>query len=689
MTVNAAPRSAGPFTGDGTNTSFPFGFKTLASDDLIVVVGGSLGETVLVKDTDYTVALNPDQGVTPGGTVTYPISGPAMDSQHRLSVISGVPYEQATTLPNGGPFNPVTIEKALDNLAMQTQQVVEKVGRSMQIPVTSPEDAEAMAQAVYNVNAKLAHVVGVDQNKTNIDAVAGNATNINTVAGNTTNINKVAAIDAAVTTVAAIDAAVTTVATNIADVGTVAANIANVNAAGANTSNINAVATDISNVNAVATNIASVNTVATDSANVATVATNIASVNTVAPNVGDVATVAADIVAVVDVSTNKATILNAATTAQKWAENPEDTAVTPGHYSALHWAAKAEQSVTGIVHGPLSATDGNIALFDGATGKYIKDSGKTLSSFLAASAQPTMRNRVINGGCLVAQRGAVAAVNNALTYGGCDRIAVAPVTFTTCSGTIQQGYGGVGRRGFSQAFTGVTTSGSGDIRFVTRLEAKDVADLNSKQITIQANFYQDSGSALACGFSVSKAGALDDFSSPTVISTGATTSVPSGATTAITTTFTMGASDCSNGLQIIAIFNDVGAVTGKAFHIADLQMEEGEVATPFEQRPYAFELALCQRYYEITTAIGTLAWTDTAGGRVVFRVDKRVPPTVSATAAGLRWYRTGVFDITSTSALTISGTSTSGAAIFQTVTGASAGAVLSADQSVLIASAEL
>lgn len=32
--------------------------------------------------------------------------------------------------------------------------------------------------------------------------------------------------------------------------------------------------------------------------------------------------------------------------AQEWAENPEDDDVTPGHFSALHWAAKAEDSAT-------------------------------------------------------------------------------------------------------------------------------------------------------------------------------------------------------------------------------------------------------------------------------------------------------------------------------------------------------
>lgn len=35
------------------------------------------------------------------------------------------------------------------------------------------------------------------------------------------------------------------------------------------------------------------------------------------------------------------------------------------------------------------------------------------------------------------------------------------------------------------------------------------------------------------------------------------------------------------------------------FDIAQVQLEEGSVATPFEQRPYGLELSLCQRYYEV------------------------------------------------------------------------------------------
>ena len=39
--------------------------------------------------------------------------------------------------------------------------------------------------------------------------------------------------------------------------------------------------------------------------------------------------------------------------------------------------------------------------------------------------------------------------------------------------------------------------------------------------------------------------------------------------------------------------------------IAQVQLEEGSVATPFEVRPYGLELALCQRYYR-TLGVGSI-----------------------------------------------------------------------------------
>jgi hypothetical protein len=73
--------------------------------------------------------------------------------------------------------------------------------------------------------------------------------------------------------------------------------------------------------------------------------------------------------------------------------------------------------------------------------------------------------------------------------------------------------------------------------------------------------------------------------------------------------------------------NSLGQQSG-TFDIAQVQLEEGSVATPFEMRPLQVELALCQRYFEVQSVlIGTVI--NTYQG--TWAVTKRVVPTLTLT----------------------------------------------------------
>jgi hypothetical protein len=61
----------------------------------------------------------------------------------------------------------------------------------------------------------------------------------------------------------------------------------------------------------------------------------------------------------------------------------------------------------------------------------------------------------------------------------------------------------------------------------------------------------------------------------------------------VNVTFTATAA-CVNGIEIGFEF---GALTTGTVGLGEVQLEQGSVATPFEQRPIGTELALCQRYY--------------------------------------------------------------------------------------------
>ena len=69
------------------------------------------------------------------------------------------------------------------------------------------------------------------------------------------------------------------------------------------------------------------------------------------------------------------------------------------------------------------------------------------------------------------------------------------------------------------------------------------------------------------------------------------------------------------------------------FRLNAVQLEEGSVATPFENRPYGLEFSLCQRYYEVGRCIQQLGIGTTIGvaltGQVFFKTSKRIVPTVT------------------------------------------------------------
>jgi hypothetical protein len=80
---------------------------------------------------------------------------------------------------------------------------------------------------------------------------------------------------------------------------------------------------------------------------------------------------------------------------------------------------------------------------------------------------------------------------------------------------------------------------------------------------------------------------------------------------------------------------------------ANFQLEEGSVATPFEKRPYATELALCQRYLEIDTGAASCYFWGTPYNQsqaAYFKVTKRAAPTVTIYGVGGYPNNPGYFD---------------------------------------------
>lgn len=138
MPISSTTRKVGPLFGNGVSDTFAFDFKIFEASELRVVQHhGALGlGRDLVPGSDYNVALNPGQDESPGGTVVLTRPLPVGD---RLVLLSNVPYIQPVDLTNQGGFYPDLVNGGLDRSVIQTQQLLEKMGRAILVPVTAEE----------------------------------------------------------------------------------------------------------------------------------------------------------------------------------------------------------------------------------------------------------------------------------------------------------------------------------------------------------------------------------------------------------------------------------------------------------------------------------------------------------------------------------------------------------------------
>lgn len=269
-----------------------------------------------------------------------------------------------------------------------------------------------------------------------------------------------------------------------------------------------------------------------------------------------------------------------------------------------------------------------------------------------------LRNKIINGNMLVNQRGATAsAITGSTTY-YLDRWVA--LTNNTPSGTLTIGQQSVA---VSEATSSnaclrlAKTAGTyaGQLITAQAFESGTSWGLAGKTVTISFKARKGSSyTGAALPIVIVRTGTGSDQSAALMVS-GSWTGAAS-TTVSLTGTLTTSMSAFSGTATIPASATQVGVVvisnyatttTGSAndyLDITDVQLEVGPVATPFEQRPYGMELALCQRYFEvmpqsgtgsIQASIGTGQNTSTTGGSVpiTFKVTKRATPGVTSSGS--------------------------------------------------------
>ena len=181
MVIASEVSRSGPYTGNGSTTTFAYGFTIYDKDDIQVIktTVATGAEATLTVDVDYTVA-----GVgAASGSITHPVSGSAMASTHKLTILRNQDLLQGTALNNQGGYVAETHERAWDETVQMIQQVSEKVDRSLVLPASSASTGLSIPDPSSGKPIKWkSDLSGFENGSTDLDAIITDATAQATVA---------------------------------------------------------------------------------------------------------------------------------------------------------------------------------------------------------------------------------------------------------------------------------------------------------------------------------------------------------------------------------------------------------------------------------------------------------------------------------------------------------------------------
>jgi len=255
--------------------------------------------------------------------------------------------------------------------------------------------------------------------------------------------------------------------------------------------------------------------------------------------------------------------------------------------------------------------------------------GNFSSTGTLAMGSSFLRNRLINGSMLIAQRATSFAT---IASGGTYTLDRWLVGWSGAAITVQQS-GGV-PPGSDLSLTVVGAASNVGVTVSQRIESVNCPDLVSgSYVTVSGWFYQSSGGAITPYVQLYAPTAVDNYSGVVSISSAVFLgALPSSTWTYLTATILLTGSG-ANGVQL-SIGSNAAILATKVFALTNVQLEVGTVATPFERRMVGHELALCQRYYESISTFSGAAYASGGGQAfpyyVRYAVVKRATPSVTA-----------------------------------------------------------
>jgi hypothetical protein len=270
------------------------------------------------------------------------------------------------------------------------------------------------------------------------------------------------------------------------------------------------------------------------------------------------------------------------------------------------------------------------------------------------------RNRIINGNCNIAQRASLAYTTGVSGYSGPDRFTAsngnsAGGQFTQAQGTIT--FNGVAKNAVVQTVnTAISSTTTTNYWLGIRqyIEGYNAFDLLGQNISVSFIFntnvsgtysmtLQDgsnSNSYLTTFSAVANTPTYYTFVIPT-IPTGAAIPNSNAIGLAVTIgaintgtfqTSNVGSWQSGNFIAASGSTN-WGLTIGNFIALTELQLEHGNIATPFEREAYSITFQKCQRYYTVLTGVQVAGYAGSAGNittaAITLPVAMRVTPTTA------------------------------------------------------------
>lgn len=244
-----------------------------------------------------------------------------------------------------------------------------------------------------------------------------------------------------------------------------------------------------------------------------------------------------------------------------------------------------------------------------------------------------MKNRLINGDMRVAQRG----IFGPTSAGGytLDRWWIG--TTGTLLGWAQNQTNVVNmNENGTYALAWAGEAGNTGFLVMQRIESNNSKDLAGGNVTVSFWMYQSTGVTRNISPALVYSGGIADAwpSQTNIPALDPATPVPSGVWTKVVNRFAVPVA-ATTGLCLYPWNAAIPFLAGQAGRLANVQLESGDIATPFDRQPYAHQLGLCQYYYRrdtfghnVVVGAGQAHTTGTAYIQVPLTGAMRVPPTI-------------------------------------------------------------